>query len=205
MNLFTKYIGIGAVAVLVGSTALQAIPQVGNNYFVTVASASSKSKIKKVKLGMTKKQVQQILGKPDRDDGGMLTYAKYGYLYFSKGNLTGGEDKSIQAQVTKKNAAKKSSKANKRQYLLSQAKYFGTKDVESIQKATYAYASAEIDGGMMYMWKSQAGKLIRVDLDEYGKTAVYKYDDSKDNGLGEQLYIGKTILQKKPRTTVVYP
>lgn len=135
----------------------------------------------------------------------MLTYEKYGYLYFSKGKLTGGEDKSIQAQVTKKNTAKKSSKANKRQYLLSQAKYFGTKDVESIQKATYAYASAEIDGGMMYMWKSQAGKLIRVDLDEYGKTAVYKYDDSKDNGLGEQLYIGKTILQKKPRTTVVYP
>ncbi|MGY4734960.1 outer membrane protein assembly factor BamE domain-containing protein [Weissella cibaria] len=205
MNLFTKYIGIGAVAVLVGSTALQVIPQVGNNHFVTVASASSKSKIKKVKLGMTKKQVKKILGKPDRVDSGMLTYEKYGYLYFSKGKLTGGEDKSIQAQVTKKNAAKKSSKANKRQTLLSQAKYFGTKDVESIQKATYAYASTEIDGGMMYMWKSKAGKLIRVDLDEYGKTAVYKYDDSKDNGLGEQLYIGKTILQKEPRTTVVYP
>lgn len=169
------------------------------------SSSHTKETIKAVKIGMSKSEVEKILGKPDSDDGDVVTYNKYGALYFSKDKLTGGEDNSIQSQASSKLSSQKAAQSEKRSDLISQAKYFGTKDVESIQKATYAYASTSIDGGMMYMWKSSAGTLVRVDLDESGKTVVYKYDDSKDNGLGEQLYVGKTILQKKPRTTVIYP
>ncbi|MCT8399755.1 outer membrane protein assembly factor BamE [Weissella cibaria] len=73
MNLVTKYVGIGMVTALVCSVVMQAVPQFRNGDATTVISASYKSKIKKVKLGMTKKQVEKILGKPDRVDSGMLT------------------------------------------------------------------------------------------------------------------------------------
>ncbi|MFC6177438.1 hypothetical protein ACFQAV_11350 [Companilactobacillus huachuanensis] len=143
-----------------------------------------------ITLGMTKKEVEDILGKPTSES--LLGNLEYGKdkLTFSNGKLYDGTPDNI------KNAAIQRDKPEK---LKAFAKRFGTKDAESVQKLVgSAYASKYIDGqGMTYAWTTDYGTLLRVDDTQNRITTVYLYD-SNTNGLGQELYQGQTILQKAP-------
>lgn len=97
--------------------------------------------------------------------------------------------------------------------LISWANTFGTKPVERLQKYYMVYARQQVAGGMEYAWTIDIGKakytLFREDTDADGITKVYVWDPVNEK-LGEQLYVGKTILyspEKKkinPQTGMYY-
>lgn len=155
-------------------------------------------KIHQLKLGMTKKQVFEILGDPTDPNGRLVAWDKYGEFYFDKsGKLIGGSPSYIQSLVNKKIAKEKEDRKNKQNMLLGYAQSFGTKAVADIQKNTAAINSMKIDGGMEYAEAFDNGiSLVRIDTDD-GYTTVYQADSNTENGLGKQLYQGKTIMQKR--------
>ncbi|MFB9770126.1 hypothetical protein [Lactiplantibacillus modestisalitolerans] len=148
----------------------------------------------KIKLGMTKSEIVKIIGKPDSDISGNLSYGDDYLALNDDGKLFSGSPDSIQKQIDAKNKAKKESSSNKADQLKSFAKAFGQKDVQTLQKYVgSAYSSTETPDGMAYGWKTDYGMLYRLDDSSTGITHVYK------DGLGDkgtELYAGQTIKTK---------
>lgn len=155
----------------------------------------------KIKLGMSYEEVLKVAGKPDYD--GYKEYNKVDYgdydIWFKNGKVTSGNTKEIMAQA-KEIADKEKDKSQDLKY---NASFFGRKPVAEIQEKNYVYPSVRVDEGMMYMWANEGDKLIRLDTDD-GYTTVYKYDENADEGVGQTLYTGKTIVQKQDKTIVYH-
>lgn len=109
---------------------------------------------------------------------------------------TSKTDSNNSKETSQKTEKNKNQQQNDLKY---QAQYFGQKDVETLQKMSSTYKSMRVDDGMMYTFHFNNDMLVRVDTDD-GYTTVYKYDENANDGLGEQLYNGKTIMQKEKRS-----
>lgn len=159
----------------------------------------------KVKLGMTKSKIISILGKPDSDTSGTLSYGKDYLMLNEKGKLFSGSPKAIQKQIDaniKKEKASSSKKVENDRELRSYAKIFGQKDVETLQKYVgTVYSSIETSSGMAYGYSTEYGMLYRLDDSSTGITHVYK-DGLGDSGT--QLYVGQTIKQKQRKNYYYY-
>lgn len=166
----------------------------------------------KVALDMTPDQVIKAIGQPTKQDGDIYYYG-HDVLKFWNGKLYNGSPKNISAAYdaywTSANAASKAAKESQKEQAEKEAQHeetfkifartFGTKDVESIQRDGW-FASTTINGQMAYSWKPEGyDTLIRIDTTGDQLTTVYRYDASSKNGLGEILYQGKTILQKRAK------
>lgn len=135
----------------------------------------------------------------------MLTYHGFD-LYFENNKLTGGHNlPKLEKKAYKAGQERKESEKNKQQEIQTFAQGFGQKPVEEIQKETMVYPSQRVGNQMLYSWKpgKDMPTYIRVD-DEHGFTTVYLYDQNAKNGLGRQLYQGKTIMQKNKQPIVNY-
>lgn len=164
--------------------------------------ASSKQKrtydFSKIKLGMTKSEIVKLIGKPDSDMSGTLSYGNDYLMLNQKGKLFSGSPKTIKNQIDSNANKEKSSSSSKKEsdegQLQSFANTFGRKGVETLQKYVGSvYSATDTPNGMMYGYKTDYGMLYRVDNTASGITKVY----SDDNGhLGKELYVGQTIKQK---------
>ncbi|NLS38243.1 hypothetical protein GHU05_04785 [Fructobacillus tropaeoli] len=159
----------------------------------------------KVKLGMTKEKVINILGKPDSDNDQIITYDNGGNLYFENGKLTGGDPKSIQNQVNKKSSESKKTTKSNASNEKSAGQVFGSKSTQKLaEQSQYIPHTQLSNGNMMYLDTISNVKMYRIDDYQTGVTTVYKADKSKDDGRGSVLYQGQTITQDKPKSRVSY-
>jgi outer membrane protein assembly factor BamE (lipoprotein component of BamABCDE complex) len=150
-------------------------------------STSKQSRFSNIKLGMTKKEVIKELGKPDFQTSRNLTYGKKD-IYLVDNKVIGGNYKSLQKQVDKKNAEKK----EKQEQLKGSAQVFGKRSTKHLESMPSAYKKIPLDTGeTMYSWKTDYGLLVRVDSADGATTKVYKYDKKADDGLGELLFTGQ--------------
>lgn len=170
-----------------------------NNTSTTSKSSTINYNFDNVKPDMSKDQVINAIGAQPTDKDEYTLYYGDEDLDFNEDRLIGSSVQSIQDKVDAKyKAAQNSEKkqSEQRDSLKYQAQYFGQKDVETLQKMSSTYKSTRIDNGMMYTFHFNKDMLIRIDTDD-GYTTVYKYDNNANDGLGEQLYNGKTIIQKE--------
>ncbi len=170
----------------------------------TTTNQWQKIKAENLKIGTSKEEVIKKLGKPIDDSDGLLTYHGFD-LYFENNKLVGGNLPKLQKKAYKAGQERKQSEKNKQQEIQNFAQSFGQKPVEEVQKEKMVYPSQRVGNQMMYSWRPDKDMptYIRVD-DENGFTTVYLYDQNAKNGLGQQLYQGKTIMQKNKQPVIVY-
>lgn len=163
-----------------------------------------KIKAENLKIGTSKEKVIKELGKPVDNSDGLLTYHGF-HLYFENNKLVGGNLPKLQKKAEKAASERKQSEKNKQQQIQNFAQIFGQEPVEEVQKKTMVYPSQRVGNNMMYSWKPDKDMptYIRID-DEHGFTAVYLADSNAKNGLGRQLYQGKTIMQKNKQPVIIY-
>jgi hypothetical protein len=188
------------------STSSDKITKSSSTSSVTATSTSKTTVINynfdDVEPSMSMDQVISAIGKQPTDRDEYTLYYGKEDLDFNENKLIGSSVQSIQDKIDAKYKAEqkaKEKKKNQEANLKSQAQYFGQKDVETLQKMSSTYKSLRIDNGMMYTFNFNGDMLVRVDSDD-GYTNVYKYDTNASNGLGENLYTGKTIMQKEKRS-----
>lgn len=163
-----------------------------------------KIKAENLKIGTSKEKVIKELGKPVDNSDGLLTYHDFN-LYFENNKLVGGNLPKLQKKAEKAACERKQSEKNKQQQIQNFAQSFGQEPVEEVQKKTMVYPSQRVGNNMMYSWKPDKDMptYIRID-DEHGFTTVYLADSNAKNGLGRQLYQGKTIMKKNKQPVIVY-
>ena len=163
-----------------------------------------KIKAENLKIGTSKEKVIKELGKPVDNSDGLLTYHGF-HLYFENNKLVGGNLPKLQKKAEKAASERKQSEKNKQQQIQNFAQSFGQEPVEEVQKKTMVYPSQRVGNNMMYSWKPDKDMptYIRID-DEHGFTTVYLADSNAKNGLGRQLYQGKTIMQKNKQPVIIY-
>lgn len=152
-----------------------------------------------IKLGMTYEEVIKVAGEPDYDGYKKSNHVEYNdkSVWFKDGKVTSGQTVGIMEEA-KKNGDKEKQAAQDMKY---KASFFGRKPVAEIQEKVNVYPATRFNDGMMYMWANDGNKLVRVDTND-GYTTVHKYDEDTDDGLGQVLYTGKTILQKQDKKVV---
>ena len=208
---FKRYVGLLGLSLLILGSLISPIsteeqkpattPQKQSNPSSTKTSSSSLS-YKKIKIGMTYNEMIKVAGKPDYDGYKDYEYVTYKdkNIYFKNGKVHGGNTKELMDQVKSSSESKKSSKQLDTDKIKSCAKYLGQKDVETLQKRNI-YKSMRIDEGIMYTDNTSMPMLIRIDTDD-GYTTVYEFNKNSKNSLGNELYTGKTIMQKQKPTYV---
>ncbi len=151
---------------------------------------------------MSYNEMINVAGKPDYDGYKEYQYVTYDNkdVYFKNDKVHGGTTQELMDQIKSSSTAKESSKVKDDDKVKSRAKYFGQLDVESLQKNDI-YKSMQIENGIMYTDHTDNPMLIRIDTDD-GYTKVYKYNPHSKDNLGDNLYTGKTILQKQKQTYV---
>lgn len=163
-----------------------------------------KIKAENLKIGTPKEQVIKKLGKPVDNSDGLLTYHGFN-LYFENNKLVGGNLPKLQKKAEKAASERKQREKDKQQQIQNFAQSFGQEPVEEVQKKTMVYPSQRVGNNMMYSWKPDKDMptYIRID-DEHGFTTVYLADSNAKDGLGRQLYQGKTIMQKNKQPVIIY-
>lgn len=152
---------------------------------------------KEITLGMSKEEVIDILGEPVADEtdetGQEMLIFDDGTSYFLESErIVGGSTEDIMDQVSKQ---KKNTESSKKGFAIS----FGKKPTETLAERQFVYKAEQLDDTTMkYTWKTgvdEVGTLIRIDSAER-MTKVYLYDEDAEDGLGEELYSGRTIFDK---------
>lgn len=184
-----------------------------NDRFDQKAINSKKIKItspyNKIKLGMSQKDVIKILGRPSSKSSTDLKYGSQS-LTFSEDKLIFGTPNQLTPKIsssvsesnknkTKKEPTDQQKQQAQEEHIRSFARTFGNKPAQEVQEKSYAYSSRNIAGlGMVYMWKVDKDILMRIDGSD-NITSVYLYDKNAENGKGQLLYQGHTIINKQKK------
>lgn len=184
-----------------------------NDEYDTKALATKDIKIKSaydsIRLGMTKDEITKILGTPTVDNQNVIYYGTQS-LSFIDNRLVSGTPNQLASQIsnsasesnenkTKKEPTEQQKQQAQQEHVRSFARTFGNKPAQEIQEKSYAYSSRNVAGlGMVYMWKVDKDILMRIDGSD-NITSVYLYDKNAENGKGQLLYQGHTIINKQKK------
>ncbi|MFT8338115.1 hypothetical protein [Schleiferilactobacillus harbinensis] len=163
-----------------------------------------------IKLGMTKEQVIAFLGKPTEELPNTLIYDRNEIDFDTNGKVMNGTPSSISEQAdaaeqkaiqeSKNKAESASESSRKQQQIVWSAQRFGELSSQHLSKYPSVYRAVQIGDSIAYLNKLEDGTmLVRYDSPNL-ITNVYIYDSTKDYGMGQLLYTGRTNLQDKAKT-----
>ncbi|MFP7243123.1 hypothetical protein [Pediococcus pentosaceus] len=163
----------------------------------------------RIRLGMTKEQVIKVAGKPEYDGYKEYNHIEYkdGDVWFTNGKASSGGVPGIVNEVKRKADSERAARKEKYQKIADDkltAEMIGTAPVAKIQKMDPIYKPFEFDDGIIYLRTMGGTTYARVDSISDQMTRVYYYKPEAENGLGDNLYVGRTIINEPPKTQYIY-